>query len=68
MTEPSASNRVTHDLVHEFKNHLAVIVGFCDLLLRELPDTDPRREDVLQMQKAGRDALALLPRLTTRMP
>ncbi|MSO31089.1 MAG: hypothetical protein EXQ48_09165 [Acidobacteria bacterium] len=67
MIEPSPSDRVTHDLVHEFKNHLAVIVGFCDLLLRELPDGDPRREDILQMHKAGHDAIALLPRLTTHM-
>ncbi len=67
MTEPGRDEVLTHDLVHEFKNHLSVIVGFCDLLLREIPDDDPRRDDILQMHKAGHDAIALLPRLT-RMP
>jgi len=50
-------------LLHEFKNHLSVIVGFCDLLLAELPEGDPKRADLLEMHKAGRAALALLPRL-----
>ena len=50
-------------LVHEFKNQLAVIIGFCDLLLRELPAEDPHRSDVEQMQKAGQQAVDMLPRL-----
>ena len=50
-------------LVHEFKNQLAVMLGFCDLLLTELPEDDPRRADLQQMQQAGHAALALLPRL-----
>ncbi len=67
MTESRPLNSAVPDPVHEFKNHLAVIVGFCDLLLRNIPDGDPRRDDVLQMHKAGQDAMALLPQLTTRM-
>jgi hypothetical protein len=54
-------------LVHEFKNYLAVIVGFCDVLLSELPDDDPKRADVLEMQKAARAAVTLLPDLSARM-
>ena len=53
-------------MVHEFKNQLAVILGFCDLLLAGLPDTDPRRADIQQMHEAGQNALALLPRLLAR--
>ena len=54
-------------LVHEFKNHLSVIVGFCDLLLRDLPEDDPKRADILEMRKAGHTAIALLPELSERM-
>ena len=55
------------DLFHEFKNHLSIIVGFCDLLLVELPDTDPRRTDILEVHKAGRAAMALVPELAKRL-
>lgn len=54
-------------LLHEFKNHLAVIIGFCDLLLRELPDGDSRRADVQEIRKASTAAIALLPELSARM-
>jgi len=54
-------------LMHEFKNYLSVIVGFCDLLLRDLPEGDPNRADILEMRKAGRSAIALLPQLSERM-
>ena len=54
-------------LMHAFKNHLSVIIGFCDLLLRDLPEGDPKRADILEMRKAGRSAIALLPQLSERM-
>jgi len=54
-------------VIHEFKNHLSVIVGFCDLLLRDLPEDDPKRADILEMRKAGQTAIALLPALSERM-
>lgn len=53
--------------LHEFKNHLSVIVGFCDLLLRELGEDDPKRADVLEILKAGQAAIALLPELPARV-
>jgi hypothetical protein len=55
------------DLVHNFKNHLSIIVGFCDLLLDELPPEDPRHADVLEVQKAARAAMALVPELVRRL-
>lgn len=67
MKEPTSPDLGPDGLVHEFKNHLSVIVGFCDVLLRELPDGDPKRADVLEIQKAGHAALALLPELTARI-
>ena len=53
-------------VMHEFKNHLSVIIGFCDLLLRDLPEDDPKRADILEMKKAGHAAIALLPKLSER--
>lgn len=54
-------------LVHELKNHLAVIVGFCDVLINELPESDPKRADVLEMHRAALAAVMLLPELSTRI-
>ena len=48
-------------LLHAFKNHLSVVVGFCELLLGALPKDDPKRADILEMRKAGHAAIALLP-------
>jgi hypothetical protein len=55
------------DLVHNLKNHLSIIVGFCDLLLDELPPEDPRHADVLEVHKAARAAMALVPELARRL-
>jgi len=45
---------------HALKNHLAVILGFCDLLLADLPETSSARQDVLEIQKAAASAMALV--------
>jgi hypothetical protein len=47
--------------VHRIKNQLSIIMGFCDLLLGNMADDDPRRPDVIQIQTAGRSALNELP-------
>ncbi len=53
--------------LHQLKNHLSIIIGFCDLLLGDLADNDPKRVDLLEMRKAGQAALDLVPDLATRM-
>jgi hypothetical protein len=53
--------------LHQLKNHLSIIIGFCDLLLGDLADDDPKRVDILEMRKAGQAALDLMPDLATRM-
>ena len=53
--------------LHQLKNHLSIIVGFCDLLLGDLADDDPKRVDILEMRKAGQAALDLMPHLATRL-
>ncbi len=54
-------------LIHQFKNHLGVMVTYCDILVTEVPNEDPRRADLLEIQKAGRAAMALLPELAARI-
>jgi hypothetical protein len=61
MTTPASG-----DVVHRLKNHLAIVVGFCDLLLADLPEGDARRADVLEIHKAGHDAMALIPEVARR--
>ena len=53
--------------LHQLKNHLSIIIGFCDLLLGDLAADDPKRVDILEMRKAGQAALDLMPDLATRM-
>ena len=55
-------------LLHQFKNHLSIIVGFCDLLIAEIPETDPHHHDILEVHKAARAAMELLPELQKRVP
>jgi hypothetical protein len=63
----SGAGVIEDPLVHAFKNHLSVIVGFCDLLLSELPDDDAKRADISEMQSAAHAALALVPEMAVRM-
>jgi hypothetical protein len=49
--------------VHRLKNQLAIILGFCELLLEDMPADDVRRADVAQIQQAAKTALGELPPL-----
>lgn len=53
MTDASA-------LQHTLTNYLAIILGFAELLLQDLPAGDPRRADVEEIQKAANAALQLV--------
>ena len=46
--------------VHQLKNQLSIILGFCELLLNDLAADDKRRLDVLQIQRAGKTALEVI--------
>jgi len=65
MTPPE--DMVDSPLLHQLKNHLSIVIGFCDLLLGDLPQDDPKRVDIQEMRKAGQAALDLLPDLSARM-
>jgi hypothetical protein len=47
--------------MHRLKNHLSVIIGYCDLLVEESARDDPRRADFLEIQQSARAAMTLLP-------
>lgn len=65
MTEPE--DVIDSPLLHQLKNHLAIVIGFCDRLLGDLPQDDPKRVDIQEMRKAGQAALELIPDLSARM-
>jgi len=48
---------------HDFKNQLAIIRGFAEILIAETPAGDPRRPDFEEIHKAAVTALELLARL-----
>lgn len=49
--------------VHRLKNQLAIILGFCELLLEETSADDKRHPDLVQIQLAAKSALGELPPL-----
>ncbi|MDE3154734.1 MAG: PAS domain-containing protein [Acidobacteriota bacterium] len=53
-------SRIAHDL----NNHLSTILGFTELLLADLPAQDPFREDLEEIHRAGKNALAITARLS----
>ena len=55
--------RVDQPTLHQFKNNLSIIVGYCELLLIQTAENDPRREDMLELEKAAHASLALMPEL-----
>jgi PAS domain S-box-containing protein len=46
-------------IAHDLNNVLTAVLGFSALWLAELPDDDPARADVLEIQRAGERAAAL---------
>lgn len=54
------ANRV---LIHDFRNLLAVIVNYCELIAEETGDPEAVRTDIQEMRVAAERAIALTERL-----
>jgi hypothetical protein len=55
------SDQGDSEVIHRLKNHLAIIVGFADLVIAESAEDDPHRTDLMELQTAARDAMAMMP-------
>ena len=61
--EPGRAGRVLDaDTEHTVKNHLAVILGFSELLLAETPPEDSRHEDLKEIHHAARELMVIFRR------
>ncbi len=49
----------SRELVHEFRNLLAVIVNYCELIAEETGDPDAIKSDLHEIRTAAERALAL---------
>ncbi len=54
-----ALGRLAGGVAHDFNNVLTAVHGYATMLLDALPPGDPRREDVLEIERAGGRASAL---------
>jgi signal transduction histidine kinase len=55
--EPSAE---ALRLGHDVSNQLSIILGFSELLLSGMSDVDPRKADLLEIEKAAQAAMRLV--------
>ena len=58
-----AIGRLAGGVAHDFNNLLTSILGHAQLLLFDCPGEDPRRDDLLEIQHAGRTAADLTEQL-----
>jgi signal transduction histidine kinase len=52
---------------HELRNHLSIILGFCDLLQRDTAASDAARADLHEIQQAAAGALAIVTEARTTL-
>jgi hypothetical protein len=68
-TDEEPSDEAGRALIHDFRNLLAVIVNYSELIAEETGDPDAVRADILEIRAAAERAIALtdkLPRTSKR--
>jgi two-component system cell cycle sensor histidine kinase/response regulator CckA len=60
-----AIGRLAGGVAHDFNNLLSVILNFSHFVLEDLDETDPRRNDVVEILRAGERAASLVHQLLT---
>ena len=58
----TATTLIDGAAVHALSNHLAVILGFIELVLAETKPDDPRRADLVEIRDAAVEAARLIGR------
>jgi signal transduction histidine kinase len=56
------------EAVHDLNNQLAVILNFTTFVLEDTPDDDPRRADLLEVQRAARRARDVALEMLAELP
>src|SRR4029077_8218977 len=54
-----AVGRLAGGVAHDFNNLLTAILGYCELLLEDFDPADPRKADIVEIQRAGASAAGL---------
>jgi signal transduction histidine kinase len=49
-----------HQLEHQMRNLLSIIIGYANLMEESLPSDDSRREDLREILRAAQQAIDLL--------
>jgi hypothetical protein len=55
------------EVVHRLKNYICIISGFCELLISDCAEDDPRRADLMEIHKAAQHAIAMMPEVAERI-
>jgi hypothetical protein len=56
---PGPGRVVDRETLHTIKNHLAIVLGYCELLLTEASPDDARRLDLEEMHRAATAVYAI---------
>jgi two-component system, cell cycle sensor histidine kinase and response regulator CckA len=68
VSEPHPGEDPTRALIHEFRNLLAVIVNYSDLIAEEANDPDAVKADIQEVRSAAERAIALTEKIPRPEP